>query len=135
ADRRGRTYDDRLVDLALLDAAARDRVLDRDHDHVAHPCGAALRAAQHLDAHHLAGARIVGDLEMRLLLYHDACSSILAAAHAVGCAGGEASISTTVKCLRLLIGRHSWIHTRSPTLYLLCSSCAANLLERLMNFL
>jgi len=64
AHRIGRAHDDRLVDIALLDLAARDRVLHRDHDHVAHRGGAALGAAQHLDALHAAGAGIVGDIEI-----------------------------------------------------------------------
>ena len=47
----GGAHDDGVVDLALLDAAARRRFLDADLDHVADAGVAALRAAEHLDAH------------------------------------------------------------------------------------
>src|SRR5580658_787852 len=67
----GRADDDRLMHVALLDAAARDRLLDRDDDHVAHGRRLALRAAQHLDALDATRPRIVGDVEIGLHLDHD----------------------------------------------------------------
>src|SRR5690606_18149600 len=45
-------HHDGVVDLALLDLAARDRVLDRHLDDVADVRVAALGTAKHLDAHH-----------------------------------------------------------------------------------
>src|SRR5262245_39988528 len=48
---------------ALLDAATRDRLLDRHHDDVADTRIFAPGAAQDLDALNLARARIVGDVE------------------------------------------------------------------------
>src|SRR3954466_12034694 len=62
--------DHRLVHVALLHLAARDRLLDRDDDHVAHARGAALGTAQHLDALHAARAGIVGNVQVRLHLDH-----------------------------------------------------------------
>jgi hypothetical protein len=59
-----------VVDLALLYTAARRRVLDADLDHIADRGVAALRAAEHLDAHHGARTGIVGDVENRLHLDH-----------------------------------------------------------------
>src|SRR3546814_461576 len=44
--------------------------LHRDDDDVADAGGLALRAAQHLDALHAAGTRVVGDVELRLHLDH-----------------------------------------------------------------
>ena len=52
-------HDDGVVDLALLDAAARDRVLDAHLDHVADVRVAALGAAEHLDAHHATWRRVL----------------------------------------------------------------------------
>src|SRR5215472_4581703 len=69
-DRLRRAHDHRLVHIALLDAAARDRLLDRDDDDVADGRGAALRAAQHLDALDAARAGIVGNIEIGLHLDH-----------------------------------------------------------------
>src|SRR5690606_35948753 len=54
------THHHGVVDLALLDLAARDRVLDRHLDDVADVRVAALGTAKHLDAHHFLGARVVG---------------------------------------------------------------------------
>src|SRR5690606_8461479 len=64
------TDHDRVVDLALLDLAARDRVLDGHLDDVTDVRVAALGAAQHLDAHHFLGAGVVGGLEVALYLDH-----------------------------------------------------------------
>src|SRR4051794_463301 len=66
----GGANDDGRIDLALLDAPARRRFLDRDLDHVTDRGVAALRAAEHLDAHDGLGARVVGDVEPRLHLNH-----------------------------------------------------------------
>src|SRR4051812_34222132 len=63
-------HDDRLHDVALLHPPARDRLLDGHDDDVAHRGVLALRAAQHLDAHHAPRARVVGDVEVRLHLDH-----------------------------------------------------------------
>src|SRR5262245_2212410 len=65
-----RAHDHRLMNVALLHLAARDRLLDRDDDDVANARGAALRTAQHFDAHHPARAGIVGDIQVRLHLDH-----------------------------------------------------------------
>src|SRR5690606_12678736 len=65
-----RAHDDRVVNLALLHAPSRDRVLDRDLDHVADTRVAALRAAEHLDAHQAPGSRVVGGIQYRLRLNH-----------------------------------------------------------------
>src|SRR5207237_3905461 len=77
-------YDHGAVHIALFDAAPRDRLLDRDDDHVADPGGLALRAAEHLDALHPPRARIVGDIEIGLHLDHAAppASSVAAGASA-----------------------------------------------------
>ncbi len=66
-------HDDGAVHLALLHAAARDRLLDRDDDDIADAGILAARAAQHLDALDPTGAGIVGDLEIGPHLNHD-CS-------------------------------------------------------------
>src|SRR5690349_24824172 len=66
-----RANDDRVVDLALLHAAAWRGFLHRDLDDVANVRVPALAAAEHLDAHHGARARVVGDVEYRLHLNHD----------------------------------------------------------------
>jgi hypothetical protein len=58
------------VDFALLDLAARDRLLDGDDDDIADAGVLAARAAQHLDALDSTGARIVGDLEIGTHLDH-----------------------------------------------------------------
>src|SRR5688572_14493266 len=60
--------DHRLVHVAFLHAAPRNRFLDGHDDHVADGGEAALGPAQHLDALHPARAGIVGDLEVRLHL-------------------------------------------------------------------
>src|SRR6185437_9005336 len=65
-----RADDHRLVHVALLDAAARDCLLDRDDDDGANGRRPAMRAAQHLDALDPARARVVGDVEIGLHLDH-----------------------------------------------------------------
>src|SRR6185503_18844496 len=65
-----RADDHRLVNVALLHFATRDRLLDRDDDDVAHGRGAALRTAQHFDALHPASAGVIGDIQVRLHLDH-----------------------------------------------------------------
>jgi hypothetical protein len=55
--------DDGVVHLALLDLAARDRVLDRHLDDVADLRITAARAAEHLDAHQGPGAAVVSGIE------------------------------------------------------------------------
>src|SRR3954467_14716404 len=66
----GSADDDRLVDVALLDAAAGRRFLHRHDDDVADAGETALRAAQHLDALDALRAAIVGDVEVGLHLDH-----------------------------------------------------------------
>src|SRR5438874_5024040 len=85
----GGADDDGAVHVALLDPAARDRLLDRDDDHVADPRGLALRAAEHLDALHPPRAGIVGDVEIGLHLDHAAppASSVAGGASASAPAG------------------------------------------------
>src|SRR5579883_3113933 len=70
ADLLGGAHDHRLMHIALLDAPARDRLLDRDDDDVAHRRGLAVRAAQHLDALDTARAGIVRNIEIGLHLDH-----------------------------------------------------------------
>ena len=53
-------HDHGLHDLALLDATARDRLLDADHDGIADRSVFPLRAAEHLDALHALCTRVVG---------------------------------------------------------------------------
>src|SRR5215207_7445497 len=116
-------HDDGAVHVALLDAAARDRLLDRDDDDVPDRRGPALRAAQHLDALHPPRAGIVGDVEVGLHLDHAAppaaCSAATASAAVAGAAKrrpGPASGGPpiTTQHLRLEIGRLSSIRTESP---------------------
>src|SRR5690606_20073900 len=66
-------HHDGVVDLALLDLAARDRVLDRYLDDVANRGVTALGAAEHLDAHHFLGTGVVCHVEVALHLYHGKC--------------------------------------------------------------
>src|SRR5574340_1058639 len=66
----GGAHDDGVVHLALLHASARRGVLDAHLDHVADRGVAALRAAEHLDAHHGARAGVVGDVQYGLHLNH-----------------------------------------------------------------
>src|SRR5580704_11208180 len=70
ADVLGGAHHHRLHHVALLDATARDRLLDRDDDDVADRGVPTLRSAQNFDAHHAPRARIVGDAEIGLHLYH-----------------------------------------------------------------
>src|SRR3954454_5320735 len=62
--------DDGLDDVALLDVAAGDRVLDGGDDDVADAGVAAARTSEHADAQDLLGTRVVGDSQPRLLLDH-----------------------------------------------------------------
>src|SRR5262249_31405339 len=63
-----RADDDGLDDLALLDRPLRVGLLDRRGDDVADAGVAPARAALDPDAEDLAGARVVGDLQARLVL-------------------------------------------------------------------
>src|SRR4051794_4628891 len=63
-------HDHGLDDVALLDVAPGDRVLDGGNDDVADAGVAPTRAAEDTDAEDLLGTRVVGDLESRLLLDH-----------------------------------------------------------------
>src|SRR5699024_1943643 len=66
----GRADDDRLDDVALLDVAAGDGVLDGGDDRVADTGVPAAGAAEHTDAQDLLGTGVVGDAQSRLLLDH-----------------------------------------------------------------
>src|SRR5574341_1368735 len=72
----GRAPDHRLGHFPLLDLSGGKGVLDRHHDHVPQPGVAPAAAAQHPDHQRLPGARVVGDLEYRFLLYHGPTSPI-----------------------------------------------------------
>src|SRR5260370_10452408 len=87
-----RAYDDRAMHIALLDPATRDRLLDRDDDHIADSRGLALRAAQHFDALYPACAGIIGDVEICLHLDHAAPSAGSAALIPV--CGGSSSVQS-----------------------------------------
>src|SRR4051795_12202638 len=65
-----RPDDDGRHDLALLDVAVRDRLLDRRDDGVADARVTALRASADADAQDLARARVVGHAEPCLRLDH-----------------------------------------------------------------
>src|SRR5579875_2186065 len=116
----GGAHHHRVVHLALLDLAARDRVTHRNLDDVADAGIATLGAAQHLDAHQFAH---------RCCLPRSgwsASGSLLHPPHSAA----RASTSTTRKCLVLEIGRHSAIRTRSPSRHSPFSSCACSRVER-----
>src|SRR2546425_2721811 len=66
----GRAHDHRPHHLALLDLAGGNGILDRHDDDVAQPRVAALGPPEHADHERAPGARVVGDLENRFLLYH-----------------------------------------------------------------
>src|SRR5690606_9356964 len=68
--------DDRAVHVALLHAAARSGLLHRDDDDIAHACVFTLGAAQHLDAHHALGTRVIGDVQVSLHLNHSTTSCL-----------------------------------------------------------
>src|SRR5689334_15481743 len=70
ADREARAHDDGVVHFALLDLAARNRVLDRDLDDVADVRVAAMRGARDADHLHHARAAVVGGDEVAFLLDH-----------------------------------------------------------------
>ena len=111
----GGAHHDGLHHLALLHAAARDRLLDRDDDDVADRGVFALRAAQHLDALNAPRAGIVGDVEIGLHLDHGlspASTCDLPLTHGRLLRRG---FNTTHR-LFFEIGGLSSIHTMSPTL-------------------
>src|SRR6185295_4495689 len=103
--------DDRARDLALLHLGARDRLADRHDDDIADRGVATARAAEHLDAEHLLRAAVVGDVEDRGHLDHDAPSTALV------------TVRSSRQRLVRDIGRDSTISTTSPTVAVLCSSC------------
>src|SRR5262249_11058972 len=104
-------YDHRARDLALLHLRARNRLADRHDDHVAHRGVATARAAEHLDAEHLLRAAVVGNVEDRGLLDHDAASAWV-------------TVRKYRQRLVREIGRDSTISITSPTLHTFFSSCA-----------
>src|SRR5690606_5051191 len=123
--------------IALLDAAARDGVLDADDDDIAHRGGLALRAAEHFDALHAARTRVIGDIEVGLHLNH---GSVPTASHLGRHTAGlinstyagapTLTFSSTRQVFSFDTGRHSSIRTTSPTLQSLLSSWAWYFLER-----
>src|SRR5262249_27394426 len=70
ADVLGGAHDHRAVNVALLHAAAGSGFLDADDDDVADARGAALRAAQHLDALDALRAAVVRNVQVGLHLDH-----------------------------------------------------------------
>src|SRR5262249_11186387 len=72
-----------LHHLALLHAAARNGLLDRDHNHVADGGVALLGATEDLDAHDPTRAGIAGHVEVGLHLDHDALLVLAAAPNAI----------------------------------------------------
>src|SRR5690606_38608807 len=66
----GSAHDDGLDDVALLDVAAGDGVLDGGDDDVTDTGVAPAGASEHTDAQDLLGTGVVGDLQSRLLLDH-----------------------------------------------------------------
>src|SRR5579862_3930317 len=72
-------YHHRVVHLALLHLAARDRVLDAHLDDVADRGIATARATENLDTHQRAGAGVVGSIEHRAQLDHGRALSTLSA--------------------------------------------------------
>src|SRR4051812_47848505 len=125
----GGADDHRLVDVALLDAAARRGLLHRHDDDVADAGEAALRAAQHLDALDALCAAIVGDVEVRLHLDHRSIPSLFFASspQATSALAGVAWVSTrsiTRHVFNFEIGRVSSMRTVSPSRYSLPSSWA-----------
>src|ERR1700733_2921540 len=136
--RKRRAHDHRLVHIALLHLAARDRLLDGHHDHVADRGGSPLRTTQHLDALPPPRPGVVGDFKIALDLDHAATpSACVARSASPPCAARSVSPlrSITSHVLRLLSGRHSSMRTLSPILHRLASSCAAYFFDRRMNFL
>ena len=122
-----RAHDDGVVHLALLDAAARDRVLDRDLDDVADVRIAALRAAEYPDAHQAARAAVVGGIQHGLCLDHGGPLTPRSRRRPARRSRRRATF------LRLLIGRHSTIATVSPSRHAPSSSCAMSFVVRRMN--
>src|SRR3989441_805546 len=74
----GGPHDDGPHHLALLDLSGGDGVLDRDDDDVPQPAVATLGAPEHADHERAARARVVGDLDNRFLLDHDASALLRA---------------------------------------------------------
>src|SRR5262249_47497569 len=128
AQRERGAHHDGTVNLALLDATARDRLLDGDDDDIADRGILAARAAQHLDALHAPGAGVVGDLEVGPHLDHGLCSP-----RALGLRALDQNFPVLGLGHRAAFG----ILTFSPTLPLkaLVSSCAWYFFDRRMNFL
>src|SRR3954453_9284808 len=88
----GRAHDDRLDDVALLDVAAGDGVLDRADDDVTDAGVPTTGATEDPDAQNLLGAGVVGDLESRLLLDHLARSRMLTTRQRLVADSGRVSI-------------------------------------------
>src|SRR3954463_12303301 len=157
----GGADDDRLVDVALLDAAAGCRFLDGHDDDVADARETALRPAQHLDALDALRAAIVRDVEIGLHLDHRSNSFFTSASepscqrrlasmltgqgaslrrvtpicYATSAFSGVACVSTrssTFQVFSFEIGRVSSMRTVSPALNSLPSSWAWYFFDLLM---
>src|SRR3546814_15508192 len=70
-------HDHGVIHFALLDLAARNGIFHGHFDDVTDIGVAALGAAEHLDAHQLFGATVVGSLKVALHLDHGSDSSLL----------------------------------------------------------
>src|SRR5262249_25386257 len=111
----GGSHDHRPMDIALLDAAARDRLLDRDDDHVADRRRLALGTTEYLDALHPPRPGIAGDIKVGLHLDHAAPPTGAAAASAPRRPDdASAGPPITTQCFRFDSGRLSSIRTASP---------------------
>src|SRR5699024_3671397 len=71
------SHDHGLDDIASLDVAPRDRVLDRGDDHIADAGMPTTRSAEDPDAKDLLGTGVVGDFQSRFLLDHSVVLSLL----------------------------------------------------------
>src|SRR5262245_11438593 len=141
-------HDDRLDDVTLLHTTAGDRVLDGGDDRVTDTGVATTGATEHADAKDLLRARVVGDLQSRLLLDHlliswlsrwfSAAPSLAERMISIGFRLRARNylafsrISTTRQRLVADSGRVSISSTRSPMPAAFCSSCAFSLLVRRM---
>src|SRR5690606_7985083 len=117
--------DDRLDDVALLDVAARDRVLGRRDDGVAQTGVTAVGSTEHANRVQLLRAGVVGDLEAGFVLNH-----WLLLHASPGAYLAFSTISTRRQRLVALSGRVSLITTRSPTPAVFCSSWAFSFFVR-----
>src|SRR5262245_13552767 len=118
-----RPDDNRLDHVPGLHVPARDGLLDAGDDDVPQPRIPAPRAAQHLDAHALLGAGIVGHIDVRIHLDHVSPSPAgpECGSHTVGVSAtwtlAGALVTTRISRQHFCLdsGRVSMISTVSPT--------------------